>query len=159
MLNNIIFVYLLGTIQLSTPVIPVPSMVIPCEIAVIQAAEDPVLQAEKTRFKAMVDKDFEVLDQVISEDLVYIHSNGSVDTKASFIMPLKEGTRSYDDITIDDPKVRVYGDVGIINATCTYHRQTAEGRPNNLTLRYTSVYAKIDGRWQHVSWQSFKVVE
>lgn len=122
-----------------------------------QTPEDSVLQAERTRFKAMVDKDLAMLDQVISEDLVYIHSNGSVDTKATYIGPISDGSRSYDDITIDSPRVRVYGDVGIINASCTYHRTSSEGRPNNLTLRYTSVYARLDGRWQHVSWQSFKV--
>ena len=122
-----------------------------------QSIEDSVLQAEKTRFKAMVDEDLAMLDQVISEDLVYIHSNGSVDTKATYIGAISDGSRSYDDITIDNPRVRVYGDVGIINASCTYHRTSSEGRPNNLTLRYTSVYARLDGRWQHVSWQSFKV--
>lgn len=122
-----------------------------------QSVGDSVLQAERNRFRAMVERDFDILDNLIGEDLVYIHSNGSSDTKESFIGAITDGSRLYDDITISDPKVRVYGSVGIINATCTYHRTSSEGRPNNLTLRYTSVYAKIDQRWQHVSWQSFKV--
>jgi ketosteroid isomerase-like protein len=121
--------------------------------------DNAVIMAEKSRFKAMVEKDLVTLDQVIHDDLVYIHSNGSVDTKESYIAAIKDGSRAYDDITMEDAKVRTYGDVGIINAKCTYHRSTPEGRANNLTLFYTSVYAKIDGRWQHVSWQSFKVTE
>ena len=156
---NIIFAYVLLALPSQSMALPAASVTSPLDITSPRDAEDPVLQAEKTRFKAMVDKDFATLDQVISEDLVYIHSNGNVDTKESFMAPLKDGSRSYDDITIKDPKVRMYGDVGIVNATCTYHRTTAEGRANNLSLLYTSVYAKIDDRWQHVSWQSYKVVE
>lgn len=121
--------------------------------------EKEVLAAEKFRFSAMVVKDFSALDQIIHEDLYYIHSNGSVDTKATFIGALKDGNRYYDDITIDESNVRVYGDVGIINAKCTYHRTNDQGEKNNLRLHYTSVYAKLDGRWQHVSWQSFKILE
>ncbi|NND35456.1 MAG: nuclear transport factor 2 family protein [Saprospiraceae bacterium] len=154
-----LFVHLIGVIDLPQTLLSPDlgiSGAIPNPISVDEGA---VIQAEKSRFKAMVEKDFDALDKVIHNDLVYIHSNGSIDTKDSFIAPLKDGSRSYDDITIDDPKVRVYGEVGIINATCTYHRTTPEGRANNLTLLYTSVYAHVDDRWQHVSWQSFKVVE
>lgn len=122
-------------------------------------ANKEVLAAEKSRFAAMVAKDFVALDQIIHEDLYYIHSNGSVDTKATFIGALKDGNRHYDDITIDQSSVRVYGEVGIINAKCTYHRTDDQGEKNNLRLHYTSVYAKLDGRWQHVSWQSFKIAK
>jgi ketosteroid isomerase-like protein len=132
---------------------------VPIPILVVLDDGNEVLMAEKSRFKAMVEKDLVTLDQVIHEDLVYIHSNGSVDTKASYIAAIKDGSRAYNDITMEDAKVRTYGVVGIINAKCTYHRTTPEGRADNLTLYYTSVYAKIDGRWQQVSWQSFKVTE
>jgi ketosteroid isomerase-like protein len=121
--------------------------------------EDQVLQAEKSRFKAMVDGDHHSLDQIIHPDLVYIHSNGEVDTKETFISGIRDGSRKYDDITMEESQVRVYGEVGIINAKCTYHRTTPEGRANNLSLFYTSVYARIEGRWQHVSWQSYRLTE
>lgn len=119
--------------------------------------EDQVLQAEKSRFKAMVDGDHQSLEQIIHPDLVYIHSNGEVDTKETFISGIRDGSRKYDDITMDESQVRVYGEVGIINSKCTYHRTTPEGRANNLSLFYTSVYAMIEGRWQHVSWQSYRL--
>ncbi len=125
----------------------------------LRANEQAVLDAERTRFAAMVAKDFAILDHVIHEDLYYIHSNGSVDTKQSFINALKDGKRFYDDITIDESQVRTYGKVGIINAKCTYHRTSRKGQKNNLRLHYTSVYAKEKGRWQHVSWQSFKITD
>ncbi|NND07880.1 MAG: nuclear transport factor 2 family protein [Saprospiraceae bacterium] len=119
--------------------------------------KDEVLAAEKSRFAAMVAKDLTALDKLIHDDLYYVHSNGSVDGKSEFIEAISSGKRYYNAITIEDPMVRVYGTTGIINAKCVYHRTNKEGKQNNLKLHYTSVYAKIDDRWQHVSWQSFRM--
>ncbi len=116
-----------------------------------------VLEVEKHRFSALVTKDYATLERTLSDDLVYIHSNGSTDTKTSFIQAIKEGTRSYDDIKIEKADVRIYHHrTGIINGECTYYRKTKEGEDNNLQLRYTAVYIKGKKQWQLVSWQSFK---
>jgi hypothetical protein len=115
-----------------------------------------VLQLELQRFQAMVDRDIDFLEYVISEDLYYIHSNGNVDDKEQFIAPIASGERSYEDITLDNPQVRLYDNTAIINATCTYHRTGDDGLPNNLTLLYTNVYVRKSGRWKMVSWQSFR---
>ncbi len=125
-----------------------------CAVPDDQASQ--VLQLELQRFQAMVDKDIEFLEHVISEDLYYIHSNGNVDNKEQFIDPIAAGERSYEDITLDNPQVRIYGNTAIINATCTYHRTGEDGLPNNLTLLYTNVYVRKSGRWKMVSWQSFR---
>jgi ketosteroid isomerase-like protein len=118
------------------------------------AARDEVIRTEKERFAAMVRKDIPALEKLLSDDLYYIHSNGSVDTKESFINSIKTGERYYDNIEIEDILVRIYGNTGIINGVCTYYRTDA----SNLKLRYTNVYVK-DKRagWQMVSWQSFKM--
>lgn len=121
--------------------------------------EQEVLDVEKQRFLAMVDEDVKMLNEIISEDLHYIHSNGSVDTKKTFIGAIENGKRSYDDITIETYKVRVYhNNTAIINAECIYHRKDGNGNPNNLKLRYTDVYVKTDQGWKFVAWQSFKIV-
>ncbi len=124
--------------------------------AVPDDVADHVLQLELQRFQAMVNRDIEFLEYVISEDLYYIHSNGEVDDKESFIAPLAAGERSYEDITMESPKVRIYDKTAIINAECTYHRTAEDGLPNNLTLLYTNVYVKGSDGWKMVSWQSFK---
>jgi ketosteroid isomerase-like protein len=116
-----------------------------------------VLELEKKRFRAMVEGDVNFLQEVISEDLYYIHSNGEVDTKDSFIGPIANGDRRYDNISIETSKVRLYGNTAIINGECTYHRKNPDGAPNNLRLKYTNVYVKMDGNWKMVSWQSFKM--
>jgi ketosteroid isomerase-like protein len=119
--------------------------------------ETSILDIEKKRFEAMVNKDIQKLKEVIGDDLVYIHSNGNVDTKESFINAIEEGRSSYDNITIDEAEVRTYGNTAIINGICTYYRKNQDGNPNNLQLRYTNVYVKQKGKWQMVSWQSYRM--
>jgi ketosteroid isomerase-like protein len=120
-------------------------------------AQNAVLDAEKARFAAQVSKDYGALDRLIGDDLYYQHSNGDIDTKATFIQGMKDGKRNYDDIKIEESKVRIYGKTAIINAVCMYYRKNGKGEPNNLHLRYTDVWVKRKGGWQMVSWQSYKL--
>lgn len=122
------------------------------------ASEDNVLQVEKERFAAQVAKDYSALERIIGDDLYYIHSNGNTDTKASFIQAMREGRSNYDDIKMEQTKVRVFHrKTGVINGRCTYYRSDAQGKPNNLHLHYTAVYVRRSKQWQLVSWQSFRI--
>ena len=116
-----------------------------------------ILEIEKSRFNAMVKKNIDKLEELIGDDLYYVHSNGNIDTKESFINAIKEGDRSYDDITIDKANIRIYGNTAIINGECTYHRKNQDGSPNNTRLLFTNVYVKPNDSWQMVTWQSFKM--
>lgn len=120
-------------------------------------SEEFVLDLEKNRFKAMIEGNVELLDQLISDDLYYIHSNGKVDNKETFIGGIKNGTSKYGNILIEESKIRIYGDVAIINGICTYENNKPDGSSNNLQLKYTSVYANSNGHWKFVSWQSFRM--
>ncbi len=120
-------------------------------------SEEFILDLETNRFKAMAEGDVELLDRLISDDLYYVHSNGEVDSKVSFIGGIRDGSRNYGNILINETKIRIYGDAAIINGICTYERNNPDGSPNNLQLKYTSVYANSSGDWKFVSWQSFRM--
>ena len=63
------------------------------------AAENPelarVTSADDARVAAMLAPTREKLDAVLSPDLRYAHSNGQVDTKASLIDSLTDGSATY----------------------------------------------------------------
>ena len=44
-----------------------------------------VQQLEDARYAAMVSKDIETLDRLLDDKLIYMHSTGLADTKASYI--------------------------------------------------------------------------
>jgi ketosteroid isomerase-like protein len=132
---------------------------LPLNFAFVQmTTEDEVLDMEKSRFQAMINEDFDFLENLIDDQLVYIHSNGNVDSKASFINAIREGKTSYDDIKMEESKVRIYDKTAIINGLCVFFQKNPDGSPRQTRLRYTNVYVKQKGKWKMVSWQSYKVI-
>ncbi|WP_246169173.1 nuclear transport factor 2 family protein [Rudanella paleaurantiibacter] len=123
------------------------------------ADEKAVLAAEKARFDAQVAKDYDALGKLLTDDLVYTHSNGNVDGKESFIQSIKDGKSSYNTIDVKEQKVRVYGNTAIINGRCDIKMNAPDGKLTDLRLRYTDVYVKRNGRWQMATWQSLRLAQ
>lgn len=120
------------------------------------APSDDILAAENARVEALLRADYDALDRLLGEDLTYTHSTAVLDTKAMFMESLRSGRLRYHQFRHEDPKVRVLGDVGIIN-TVVNIVAVNRGQENRNHLRVTIVYAKRDGRWQMVAWQSTRM--
>jgi hypothetical protein len=118
------------------------------------AVKDEIVRIEKERFAAMVNKNFDFLEKVLSNDLHYIHSDGSVDTKDSWLESIRSAKRSYDKIDLQESKVRIFNKTtAILNGICTYYYPNG----GTLKLQYTNVYVKDKKEgWKMVSWQSFR---
>ena len=84
--------------------------------------------AEMTRFEAQVNADAKVLGTLLDESLEYIHSNGELDTKQSFIDSLTTGKRDYVSSIATIETVRIFGDVGVIRGKA---KVTVGGRTAN----------------------------
>ncbi|WP_266368026.1 nuclear transport factor 2 family protein [Tellurirhabdus rosea] len=120
------------------------------------ADEKAVMAAEKQRFEAQVAKNYDVLNKVLADDLIYTHSNGNQDTKQSYIQSIKDGKSKYDAIDVQEMKVRVYGNTAIINGVCLI-KAANNGETINTRLRYTDVYVKKGNQWQMAAWQSLRL--
>lgn len=115
------------------------------------SAEQAVRQAEDRRVKATTANDFAALDAVLADDLTYGHSNGIVDTKASYIESLRSGKTKYESIERGPSVVRVYGNTALVTGAATVGLR---GLATPLSLRYTLAYVLRDGQWRMVAWQS-----
>jgi chaperonin GroEL (HSP60 family) len=114
---------------------------------------------ELQRFEAQVKKDYVALDKILSNDLIYTHSSGKVDSKESYIQSIKDGKSVYESIESEEMKTKVLGGhTAIISGTCRI--KLGGATPSEVHLRYTDVYVKdkVKG-WQMASWQSLKLVE
>jgi len=123
-------------------------------LAQASGAEQAVRQAEDRRIKALIDDDFATLDAALADDLTYGHSNGVVDTKASYMETLRSGKTKYQTIERLPSVVRVYGDTAIVTGTATVGLR---GQAAPFTLRYTLAYVMRDGQWRMVAWQSTRL--
>jgi hypothetical protein len=115
--------------------------------------EAEALQAEEARYAAQLGNDFAAMERLFGDDLVYVHSSTTLDTKASFIDSMRSGAVKYRKMTRGEVKVRTYGAVAILTGTGTFE-VTARGQELNLNLLFTAVWVKRAAGPQFVSWQA-----
>jgi hypothetical protein len=105
---------------------------------------------------AMIIKDMDFLNESVGEDLVYIHSNGLVQDKKSFMESIENETIDYEAIDIKEQKIRMYENTAVITGTI-HVKGLLNGSAFDIDLLHTNIYIK-QGSWQLVSWQSLKIV-
>jgi hypothetical protein len=140
--NAVVFAFIAAATMLSTP-----------SFAKDEGREAAVKTAELARFKANVEADAKALGQLLADDLDYVHSNGDIDTKASFIESLTSGRRDYISMSGDIQKVRVFGDVAVIRGLAKVTVVT-DGKSQDLAIGYSDVWVWKDKRWQMTAWHS-----
>ncbi|MFZ0961773.1 MAG: nuclear transport factor 2 family protein [Terriglobia bacterium] len=117
------------------------------------SAEMEIRSLEARRFQALTKADFPALENLISADLVYTHATGWRQNKAEFLASLRTGELQYRAITPHQVKVRIYGSTAVVTGTASF-KAKAKGQEVSVELEYLEVFAKQDGRWQLVAWQS-----
>ena len=105
------------------------------------------------RIAAMGEQDAETLEG-LSEAMVYTHSSGSVDTKASFLDNVRNGPVQYRSVERSDHTARLAGDTALFSGRAKIH---ARRTPTDLDLRYLAVWARVDGAWRFEAWHSTPV--
>jgi ketosteroid isomerase-like protein len=119
-------------------------------------AEADVLRADENRFEAMRKEDWNALDLALADDLTYVHSTARLESKAEHVANLRAGKPHYRGIAPRDRKARVHGDIGVVNGVSEMHVENA-GKEQRFTVRYLAVYAKTQGMWRMIAWQSTRV--
>ena len=119
-------------------------------------SSEEALQAEDARYAAQMGDDFAAMDKLFSPDLVYVHSSAIIDTKQSYIDALRSGAIQYKVMRRSDVVVRSLGCVAIITGNGNYD-VSVNGKDMNVQLRFHSVWHKVDGKLQFVSWQSTRI--
>ena len=98
----------------------------------------------------------ETLEGLLSEAMVYTHSSGSVDTKASFLDNVRNGPVQYRSVERSDHTARLAGDTALFSGRAKIHVEF-DGHPLDLDLRYLAVWAQVDGTWRFEAWHSTPV--
>jgi ketosteroid isomerase-like protein len=122
------------------------------------AVADEVKAAENEWLTGITKNDFRKLEQVLADDLMYLHSTGVMDSKASYVKSLQSGKQKYVSGKINDLKIRVYGQTAVLNGDANFEFVT-DGKPGKAHLKYTHVFVKGGKGWQLVSHQSLKVAD
>jgi hypothetical protein len=73
-----------------------------------------IARLEDERYAAMLDKDIDALERLLHPDLLYMHSSGIADTKASYIAGVRDRVWDYHAITRSDQTVRRHGALALV---------------------------------------------
>lgn len=118
--------------------------------------EKKVMEVEQARIAALDRSDVTALDQIMADDVTYVHASGMVDTKTSYLDAIRSGRLHYISWQPENLRVRVLGNTAVI--TGKYAVRVADSRvqpaPFNIRILILSVYAWRSGRWQQIAWQS-----
>ena len=115
-----------------------------------------VIDLDRKRMQAMATKDVATLESLIADDLIYTHSSARLDTKRSLIEGMTSGKTVYTAVEPSDVKAQDLGDTVVLTGIAQI-KVTVAGTPNAFGVRFTDVYARRDGRWQMVTWQSTRL--
>ena len=118
------------------------------------AIKAEIRKLEDRRFQAMIDSDFDTLEKLLGDHLVYTHSTSQSDNRAEYIALCKKGVFKYLKIERPVEDMQVYGDDTVIVTGHTRMDAIIEGKPKLLNSRYTNVWRKGAKGWQMVVWQS-----
>jgi uncharacterized protein (TIGR02246 family) len=115
-----------------------------------------VLRTDETRIYAMRAGDTGALDDLLTPDCLYVHSNGTLQTKTEFLRSLRSGALRYAAIRyVTPPQVRLYGSTtAVVTGTTQLEVITADGNTLKPTVRVTALYVVQNDRWQLASYQS-----
>ena len=110
-------------------------------------------EADARRTKATLDKDTAALAALFGDDLLYVHGSGTAETKEQYIGLIASRHYDYRSLTQLRRSFRGYGDLVLVDGDVRIQVVVPAGE-RNFVSRYLQAWAKRDGRWQMVSWQS-----
>ncbi len=109
--------------------------------------EQEIINLERERLKAFAQADKAAFERLVTDDLTMTHGFGEVFNKAQEMAVMRPSTpeRPLPALSIEDPKVRFYGDVAVMTGSLV--ETNRDGR-RELVLRFTNTYVKQKGQWR-----------
>ena len=127
--------------------------------------EQELMQLERDWSAAYLKHDTTTVGRILAEEYVGIDGRGIITNKAQEI---EEATASKPgdsvppfvvlDESVTDMKVRVYGNVAVVNGR-VIEKIRAQDKEGEIQYRRTTVWVKRQGRWQCVSFHGSRIIE
>jgi ketosteroid isomerase-like protein len=109
-----------------------------------------ILALEKVWNRALEEKDTKALDMLLSNTLVSIDIDGSIQTKSEFLASIKAADYQPSQAVTEQSNVQVYGDAAVV-AGIFRVKGVEKGKPFTHRERFVDTWIKINGAWQCVA--------
>ena len=116
-------------------------------VAMSQTAQDQrIIDLSKKKFQWMIAMNFDSLESMLDDRMVFIHSNGWPETKTEFINDIKSGKLRYKSIDVVEASARMYQGSAVIIGRGKF-KVTLDGKDLELELKYTEFYIQKNSKW------------
>src|SRR5262249_36515812 len=106
---------------------------------------------EDKRYAAMCGGDFAALEAMLHDELLYTHSSGLTDTKATWLASLRSGKTKNKSAACSDRKGRLPGGTPPVTGRAG---GGSNGQPRSLRLVFLNAWTKAPTGWKFIAWQS-----
>jgi ketosteroid isomerase-like protein len=120
--------------------------------------EGAIREAEKSWANAVMARDFQALDKIFGDKLIYAHSTGAIQSKEEYLGRLRSGAQKYDSIVQESIRVVPYGDSAVSHSILRM-TGTSNGKPFNDHVMALHLWEKQGGTWRLVAHQTTKLPE
>ena len=125
-------------------------------IAAQPADEAAVTQAVDAFRKAVISKDKAQFDALIADQLIYGHSDGRTDTKASFIADAIGPRAQWKRVDYNNQTVQVTGDIAIVRHIFNADSER-QGKMQLTNVGAMTVWQKLGGQWKLLARQAYPI--
>jgi len=115
--------------------------------------DSEILGLEDKRFAAMIARDFAALERMVHDELLYTHSSGVTDTKATWIESMKSGKVKYKSVSCSGRQVKFFGDVALTRGRAEIEVDIG-GQAKSLRLLFLNAWTRTPQGWKFAAWQS-----
>ncbi len=119
--------------------------------------ERKVAEAVETMRQAMVSGDRKVLETIADDALSYGHSDGKVESKASFVDKIASGRSDFVTIDLTDQSIIVSGKTAIVRHRLSAATNDAGKGPGSIHLAILLVWEKQKSGWKLLARQAVKI--
>jgi hypothetical protein len=134
-------------------------MVAAVMLGALRAAETPVevvLKTDQARLAAMMAGDGTALGRLMSEELVFVHSDGRTESKAAYVTNMLAGDTQYADAKTADVRTMEPAPGVVILFGAQQMRKRLGPTWSEVKLRFMAVWREERGTWRMVAWQSMR---
>ncbi|HEX4921816.1 MAG TPA: nuclear transport factor 2 family protein, partial [Candidatus Bathyarchaeia archaeon] len=124
-----------------------------CSLAASQSSAEKELIALENRFnEALVRADLKTIEDIEADDLIFTDSLGTVTTKGDELQSMRSGDVKFESIKMDSTRVQDFGNLAVVTGRLV-EKAKYKNADISGTYRFTDVWAKRKGKWEHVAGQ------
>ena len=104
--------------------------------------------------QAMIEKDLNMLEEILDNNYTLTHMSGKTQTKQEYIDEIMDGTLNYYKSTINNPQIMIYDETkAVFKADVTLDAKVY-GMKGTWTLHSEQTMEKINNKWYISKWKN-----